>query len=247
MLVAGAAAALALAGCGDDSAPAPELAPAAVHEAPARVRDAGSFAFTAAYTREMPERRPERYLTFEGAVDLREGAGRLHADLSGLFAAPEGPPPPARPLELRWTRERLTAVLDGEEQTRGRDDARTGSGLIGRLPDEPTGVLELLEHAQGVRRAGGERVAGVATARFAAHVDPARSGGAVPAEFGLGLDGLLAEQRLPLQVWLDSDRLPRRIELLFRLRPLGGDDVPVLPARSVRAVYELSRFGRPVE
>jgi hypothetical protein len=123
-----------------------------------------------------------------------------------------------------------------------------GSGLIGRLPDEPLGVLELLGHAEGMRRVGDERVGDVGTIHFAGYVDPRRAGdGTVPAEFGLGLEQLLTERRLPLDVWLDADGLPRRIQYVFRLKPLRSEDTPVLPARSILGVYELSDFGDPVE
>ena len=123
-----------------------------------------------------------------------------------------------------------------------------GTGLIGRLPDEPLGVLDLLGHAVGMRRAGVDRLDGVSTVHFAGHVDPRRAGdGTVPAEFGLGLDQVLVEPRLPLDVWLDADGLPRRIQYVFRLKPLEAEDTPVLPARSITGVYELSDFGDPVE
>jgi hypothetical protein len=211
------------------------------------VRAERTFAFTATYTRELPDRSPETYLTLTGAVDVR-GSGRMEADLSALFAgSPEPVDELEEPFRLRWTPERLTAVVDGREQSRERADARVGSGLIGRLPDEPLGVLDLLGHAEGMRRVGDERVGDVATTRFAGHVDPRRAGGGtVPAEFGLGLEQLLAEPRLPLDVWLDADGLPRRIEYVFRLKPLESEDTPVLPARSIRGVYELSGFGEPV-
>ena len=68
----------------------------------------------------------------------------------------------------------------------------------------------------------------------------------MPAEFGLGLEQLLTEPRLPLDVWLDADGLPRRIQYVFRLKPLESEDTPVLPARSILGVYELSGFGDPV-
>ena len=241
-----------LGGCGGgegEGAAEPELTAASVREAPARVRAEGSFAYEASYVRRVPDEPEEEYLLLSGALDARNGSGRMEADLSRLF---EGLPEPgdklAEPIALRWTPERLTAVVDGREQSLGRGDAREGAGLIGRLPDEPLGVVDLLGHADGMRRVGSERVGGVATAHFVGHVDPRRAGGGtVPAEFGLGLEQLLAEPRLPLDVWLDDEGLPRRIEYVFRLKPLEADDAPVLPARSIVGVYELSAFGDPVE
>ena len=239
-----------LAGCGggeDETSSVPELSAAAVREAPARVRAERTFGFTATYTRELPDRPPETYLTLTGAVDVA-GSGRMEADLSKLFSdSPEPVDELEEPFRLRWTPERLTAVVDGREQSLPRAGARESAGLLGRLPDEPLGVLDLLRDAEGMRRVGDERVGAVATTHFGGHVDPRRAGdGAVPAEFGLGLEQLLAEPRLPLDVWLDADGLPRRIEYVFRLKPLEAEDTPVLPARSIRGVYELSAFGEPV-
>ncbi|HEX5800446.1 MAG TPA: hypothetical protein VFY02_10085 [Gaiellaceae bacterium] len=240
-----------LAGCGGeggDAAAEPELTAAAVREAPERVRAEGSFAYEASYVRRVPDEPEEEYLLLSGAVDVRDGSGRMEADLSRLLEGLESTDELAEPIALRWTPERLTAVVDGREQSLRRGEAREGAGLIGRLPDEPLGVLELLGQAEGMGRVGAERLDGVSTIRFAGHVDPRRAGdGTVPAEFGLGLEGLLAEPRLPLDVWLDAGGLPRRIEYVFRLKPLEAEDTPVLPARSITGVYELSDFGDPVE
>ena len=244
--------AAALAGCGGgggDVAAEPELTAAAVREAPGRVRAEGSFAYEASYVRRVPHEPEEEYLLLSGAVDARSGSGTMEADLSRLLEGlPESSDELAEPIALRWTPEQLTAVVDGREQSLRRGDAREGAGLIGRLPDEPLGVLALLGQAEGMRRVGAERLDGVSTIHFAGHVDPRRAGdGTVPAEFGLGLEGLLAEPRLPLDVWLDAGGLPRRIEYVFRLKPLEAEDTPVLPARSIAGVYELSDFGDPVE
>jgi hypothetical protein len=240
-----------LAGCGGgggDGGAEPELTAAAVREAPARVRAEGSFAYEASYVRRVPDEPEQEYLLLSGAVDARNGSGRMEADLSRLLEGLESTDELAEPIALRWTPERLTAVVDGSEQSLRRADAREGAGLIGRLPDEPLGVLALLGQAEGMRRVGADRLDGVATIRFAGHVDPRLAGGGtVPAEFGLGLEQLLAEPRLPLDVWLDAGGLPRRIEYVFRLKPLEAEDTPVLPARSITGVYELSDFGDPVE
>lgn len=236
-------------GAGGERAAGPELTAAAVREAPARVRAEGSFAYEAGYVRQVPDEPEEEYLLLSGAVDVLNGSGRMEADLSRLLEGlPESTDELAEPIALRWTPERLTAVVDGREQSLRRAEAREGAGLIGRLPDEPLGVLELLGHAEGMRRVGTDRLDGVATIHFAGHVDPRRAGdGTVPAEFGLGLEGLLAAPRLPLDVWLDADGLPRRIQYVFRLKPLEAEDAPVLPARSITGVYELSDFGDLVE
>ncbi|HZG35562.1 MAG TPA: hypothetical protein VEY87_06915 [Gaiellaceae bacterium] len=242
-LVLGGAAAVLLAGCGGGAAP--ELSPEAVAAAPDRVRAEGSFAFEAEYVREFPGKPDETYLTLEGAADVSAGSGRVTADLSGLFedAPTESGNPFEQPIELRWTRKRVTGVLDGEEHSLPRAQSRESGGVIGRLPDEPEGVLALLARARDVRRVGDEQVGDRETTRFAFTVDAGAGEGAVPAEFGLGLGALLAKPELPLEVWLDAQGLPRRISYVFDLKPLESGGKQVLPARSVHGVYELSEFG----
>ena len=239
-----------VAGCGGagERAASPGLSAESVREAPERVRAEGSFAFEASYVRRVPGKPDERYLVLTGAVDVRDGSGRMEADFSELVAPLPGTADELdEPIPLSWTRERLTARAGGEENSLSRARARTDAGVLGRLPDEPPAVVDLLGHAERVRRVGDERTGDVPTTRFSFVVDPFRAGnGSVPAEFGLGLRQLLAEPRLPIDVWLDPDGLPRRIEYVFRLKPLDSEGEQVLPARSVLGVYELSGFGEPV-
>jgi len=240
----------ALAGCGGDGGgSAPALVSAAVREAPARARAEGTFAFEARYVRQVPNQPDETYLTLEGAVDLRAGSGRMEADVSGLFEGlPDGGAELEEPVELTWTHTRLTAVVEGEEQSLPRARAREEAGLIGRLPDEPAALVALLGRAEEIRRVGDERVDGQSTVRFACSVDARRAGGTgVPAELAPAFEQALYGRRLPLEVWLDADGLPRRIEYLIRLKPLRGGGRQILPARVVRGRYDLFDFGAPVD
>ena len=239
----------ALAGCSGfgNSGDAPELAPSAVREAPARVRAEGTFAFSATYTREVPGKDDERYLTFEGAVDVAGASGRLEADLSTLLTYPRTNAPVDEPVELSWTREELVASIRGRQDARPRARARANGGLIGRLPDEPAALVELLERAEGIRRVGEEDIDERAVVRFSCSVDSRRAGAAgVPAELAPAFAQALYGPELPLEVWLDADGLPRRIEYVIRLKPLRSGGKQILPARLVRGTYELSGFGSPV-
>lgn len=229
-----------LAGCslGDSAL---DLQPAAVSEATARVRAEGTFAFSAIYIRQLPDEPDEEYLTLEGAVDVGSGSGRLTADLSLLL------PSFAEPVELAWTREELVAKLDGEQRETSRGQARESGGLIGRLPDEPAALVDLLGRAEGVRRVGDGEVDGRDVVRFSCSVEARRAGAAgVPAELAPAFEEELYGPQLPLEVWLDADGLPRRIEYVIRLKPLVSGGKRLLPARVVRGRYELSDFGERV-
>ena len=238
-----------LGGCGGgESGSAPELSAAAVREAPDRVRAEGTFAFEATYVRQVPDKPDETYLTLTGAVDVRAGSGRMRADLSALFAGvPESSAPFEEPIELSWTSEQLTAIVEGEPNSTPRARAREDGGLIGRMPDEPAALVELLGRAEEIRRLGDERVDGRPTIRFACFVDSRRAGAAgVPIELAPAFAQALYGPRLPLEVWLDADGLPRRIEYLIRLKPVASGGKPILPARAVRGTYDLSDFGADV-
>lgn len=239
----------ALAGCSGigDSGEALELPPSAVRKAAVLVRAEGTFAFSATYTREVPGKDDERYLTFEGAVDLARASGRLEADLSTLLTYPRTNAPVDEPVELSWTREEFVASIGGRQDARPRVRARASGGLIGRLPDEPAALVELLRHAEGVRRIGADEIDGRAVVRFACSVAARRAGSTgVPAELAPAFAQALYGPELPLEVWLDADGLPRRIEYVIRLKPLRRGGKQILPARLVRGTYELSAFGLPI-
>ena len=235
------------AGCGGSGPREAELAPAAVREAPSRVRSEGTFSFAVAYSREIEGRPNERYLELSGAVDVVAGTGRLRVSLAGLF---EGLPTSDtfdEPIELRWTPTAFRARIEREERSLSRMRARESGGLIGRLPDEPTAVVELLAEAGDVRRVGEERIDGRSTVRFSCTVDARRAGEAgAPAELTKAFEQALHGPTLPLDVWLDAEGLPRRVEYVVRLERVVSDGTQILPPRVVRGTYELSEFGEPV-
>ena len=196
---------------------------------------------------EVPDKEDEEYLTFVGAVDVTRASGRLEADLATLLSDPRTNAPVTEPIELSWTREELVGSISGKQFVRPRARARASGGLIGRLPDEPAALVDLLRHAEGVRRIGADEIDGQAVVRFACSVDARRAGSAgVPAEVAAAFAQALYGPELPLEVWLDADGLPRRIEYVIRLKPLRSGGKQILPARLVRGTYDLSEFGSPV-
>jgi hypothetical protein len=236
------------AGCsGGGSEEAPALSPAAVRDVPPRVREAGTFAFGAAYTREVEGRAPERYLGHRGAVDVVAGTGALQVDLSAVFAGLPSAERYEQPVELEWTPTELRVLIAAEQQSMPRAQGRASAGLLGRLPDEPEALVELLEEAEDTRQVGVERIRGGTTVRFTCTV---RARTAAAAGAPVELTGAFAEERhgptLPLDVWLDEEGLPRRIEYVVRLEPVVSQGKQILPRRLVRGTYELSDFGEPI-
>jgi hypothetical protein len=95
----------------------------------------------------------ETLLMLDGRVEPALGRGHVRADFSGLFAIPGASPSPGLEsvIELVWTPDELFARSPAQPDkgwtARSRADARTSSGLIGRLPDEVDGLVTVV--AQG--------------------------------------------------------------------------------------------------
>lgn len=238
---------LALAGCGgSETAAGPAGDPAELLErAPQLLREQETLAFSFHYTRTRADRADdgERYLEGEGALDLGADAGRMEVTLD--LGLPDDPFD--GPIELRWTRTRLTARVGGKSSQLEREHGRQSGGLVGRMPDEPAGLIGLLGRATEARDEGSETIDGVEVRRLSFVVDARAAGRArVPSELSLAAqEGGLGE-RLPLVAWVDGEGLVRRIAYEVRLpeqrqRPSGK---LILPRRTIRGVYDLSDFGR---
>ena len=140
-------------------------------------------------------------------------------------------------LSLSWTATDLTAVVDGERHTapRGSGD----NGIVGRVPNEPAGLLDVVGAATDVVVAGQEEVDGVPTTRFTGTVDPQAA-----VDAGLGTQGQLSIAELPslpVEVWVDGDGRPARIRF--------EADVPSLQGRTrtMTTTYDYRGWGEPVD
>jgi hypothetical protein len=231
-------AALALAGCagGEDEAAAPQSDDPAVLLARAadRLREQATFSYTATYTRTRSDQPndPLRYGETEGALDHAAKRGRmtLQFDL--------GLPELDDPITLRWNTAELEAELGGHVRRMARGQARRTGGLIGRAPDEPEALDELLEGGREARVVGEDEIDGEQTTHIAFNA-PTTVG--VPAEVAVGAgEGLLSE-RMPAEAWIDADGLARRLSYTLRFPATKA-----FPARTVVGVYDLADFGEPV-
>ena len=244
--LAGAVAAAALAACGggDAGAGAEATDPStAIRRATVRVRDANTFAFDAESTRTRTGEEPQRYLTADGELDLAEGRGRMTLDVSKLFdLGGRGNEALSQPVELWWDRTTLYGRVKGTVERASRAQAR--GSLIGRVPDEPAALVELLALADRPRKLGEERVGATDTVGYGFVVDArAVRKRRIPAE----APAALARRELPMEVWLDERGLPRRIAYVLESPPLRRDGRQILPARTVRVQYDLRAFGDDVD
>ena len=101
--------------------------------------------------REKRETDPiETLLELDGRTEPALGRGQILADFSGLFATPGASPAPSleTTIELVWTPGDLFARSPHEPSgawtNHSRADARTGGGVVGRLPDEVEGLVKLV-------------------------------------------------------------------------------------------------------
>jgi hypothetical protein len=202
----------------------------------------------------------ETLVTGTGRVEPSAGRGHWRYDVSALFAPPSettspgttsSPPatPPPAPLdvvEVIWTPTdiyvRVADVKTGSWESRSREDGRRSGGLIGRLPDEPLGLVTLVANSDP---------------REATPLDSADLGGAtaerwlvtVPLETATaaGVPPELPDAKamraqygitdLPIEVWVVDDTVRRlRVALHRDAAPYGGPDTTTttydwLPAR----------------
>jgi hypothetical protein len=237
-LAAAALAAAALAGCaGDDRDAAPEAsATELLAQAADRLREQATFSFESRSVRTRADRPddPETYAEVDGALDLERGRGRATLVLDLGLPDSGSQPGLDDPIKLRWDRRTLEAEIDGEARRLPREQARETGGLIGRLPDEPEALVELLELAMNARLLDAGTVAFVVDARRAG-----RAG--VPAEVApAAAEGRLGAE-LPFEAEIGDDGLPRRISYRIEQEPTAA-----LPARTIEVTYDLADVGEPV-
>jgi hypothetical protein len=186
------------------------------------------------------EKRPvdpvETLLTGSGRVEPARDRGHIRYDLSGLVAHPSPSPSAGTPevVEIIWTPDdvavRIAGVAHGDWQSRVRDEARVRSGLIGRLPDEVSGLLTLVAGSppdRTVRLEAAELDGSPAERWMVAVPVEVAAGAGVPADVpdADGIRRAYGIEEIEIEVWLVDGSL-RRLRLEFRREkaPYGGPD-----------------------
>ncbi len=187
--------------------------------------------------------------TATGRIDLPSGAGTMTVTIPfDTLMAPPGDAKAesaelaglSKPIELEWDRRSLVVRVAGGEPyriARGRDDASVG--LLGRFPDEPAGLLELLPaaadartirpHASDPANTAAHVRAAVRVDEFDRHRVPAQAPEAV-ASGQLGA-------ALRIDVWVDRGNRPLRMSYT-----MGS---AISPDRTTTVTYDYS-WGRAV-
>ena len=151
------------------------------------------------------------------------------------------------PVGLVWDADELRVELGGRERRMSRERAREDGGLLGRFPDEPPGLVELLSAAGEATGLGSGSVGDRETTGYRLPVELRAAGRAgVPVELSRAFAAGTGARSFALEVWLDEDSLPRRLAYVVQLDPVRARGRLVLPDRTVRVTYELSAFGEPV-
>jgi hypothetical protein len=231
LLAAAALAAVVLAGCaGGEEEASPDASPTELlAQAADRLREQATFTFESTFVRTRADRPNDEETFMEGAggVDLEQARGRATVELDlGLPDSGSGPGLDD-PVTLRWNPSRFEAEIGGEARQMTRGDARENGGLIGRYPDEPEALVELLELGTDARELGDDHVGFTVDARAASRAGAPATGP--------------VDTTLPMEVWVGDDGEPRRIAYRIEQAPTAA-----LPARTIVVTYELADLGNPV-
>ncbi len=160
---------------------------------------------------------------------------------------PDAPAPLDGPIELRWKPYDAEADDDGKSYEVDRDRGRLTGGLLGRLPDEATELIKLLESAMHVRERGAEEIEDVDVRRVC-RFDTRRRQGRRPSGALCRRAERCSWSRIATEARIDGDGLIRRIAYEVRLPEQRDRDSGrlILPRHTVRGVYDFSEFGGPL-
>ena len=202
-------------------------------------RAAGTVTFRFAGTRRpVGGGQSEDGVSGSGALDLDADAGAMTVDLSALLAGVPGAPgtPLGKPFTLRWAGDTLWARDPDSGGWRQSSRGDSSTGMVGRLPSEPAGLLRMLSAVDGAERRGDVWHATVDLPTVAAGfgVPADGNGAAASGRYGDALD---------VDVALDGDGRPTRISYRMHTPPPAGG----LPAHEVNVTYRYADWGRPVD
>lgn len=192
---------------------------------------AGSSRLNFTATTEIAGQEAPIVFTGEGEFDYEAQKGRFTYDLSELFAA-AGQDFGSEPAEIiidgtvfYMKFPALTSLLPGAKEwikfdleTLGQQQGVDLSQLQQLNQGDPTAILEYLRATGEVEEVGTEEVDGVETTHYRAIVDIDKAVAQAPAEskdqVQAQIDQLKAAglTELPIDVWIDGDGLPRKLE-----------------------------------
>lgn len=234
-------AALALAACGSgsDAAVSAEGDPSnsVLAAAASNATGAGSSKVDFTVTTQVPQHEGPVTLSGEGAFDYEAGRGRLAYDLGDLFAALGQTAPGAdEPVEIILDGNvfymkfgLLSSLVPGVKpwikfdlESLAQQEGFDLGGLQSINQGYPSQMLEYLRAAGSVEELGAEEVRGVETTHYRGVVDFDRAVELAPAELRDRVRQSIEEleessglTELPVEVWIDGEGRPARIQYSF--------------------------------
>jgi hypothetical protein len=259
-LVVGLLASVLSVACGD---PVDRAALRAVSGAAAEVQDARTFRMSFSMTMsDVPGTTSGSIaITGRGAFDYRRQAGRMTMDM-GSALGNLAPPGSARVdvvfegLVMYMRMPFLTRLIPGGKpwlkmdlETIGRQAGVDFAALSQMGQSDPTQYLNYLAGASDdVREVGKQTIGGVQTTQYHAELDLQNVLEQVPAEIRdkarasiEALEEALAEDAMPVDVWIDRRGLPRRMSLTYEMKAPESEDT-----FDIRYSAEISDYGTRV-
>lgn len=209
-----------------------------------RAADAGSSRVNFTVTTDVPGQDAPLVFAGEGEFDYAAQKGKLTYDLSDLFAA-VGQDLGSEPAEVildgtafYMKLPALTGLLPGAKDWIKFDLATLSQQQgfdFGQLQQgDPSALLEFLQATGDVEEVGTEQLDGVDTTHYRAMVDVSKALEQAPAQtkeqVQATLDQLEAAglSELPIDVWVDGEGLPRKVEYDLKVNVEGQEVQTVL-------------------
>jgi hypothetical protein len=246
--------------CGE---PVDQSALRAVSRAAAEVQDAETFRMRFSMTMSGIPNAPSESITIagRGVFDYRRQAGRMTMDMGSALGS-LAPPGSARidvivdGLVMYMRMPFLTRLIPGgrpwlelDLEEVGRQAGIDIAALSQVGQSDPTQYLTYLSGAsEDVREVSRQSIDGVATTQYHAELDLRKALEQAPAEVRERarasieqLDELLADDTMPVDVWIDRRGLPRRMSFAYEVKIPDSEDT-----FDVRYSLEIGDYGTRV-
>jgi hypothetical protein len=246
--------------CGE---PVDQSAVRAITQAAAEVQDAETFRMSFSMTMSGIPNAPSGSITIggKGAFDYRRQVGRMTMDMGSALGS-LAPPGSTRVdvimdgLVMYMRMPFLTRLIPGgrpwlalDLEEIGRQAGIDIAALSQFGQSDPTQYLTYLSGAsEDVREVGRQSIGGVATTQYHAELDLRKALEQAPAAVRERarasveqLDELLADDTMPVDVWIDRRGLPRRMSVAYEVKVPDSDDT-----FDVRYSLEIGDYGTRV-
>jgi hypothetical protein len=234
-----------------------------IKDAPSLAQSEGSFRMAITGTSELPEEAGGGRLNFSatGAIDATSKLGEATFTFSGEGGQAEAISGSMGEMDvvydftegfvmyMNWPffREQIPNAkkwLRMDLQKIGEEMGFDLAGLMQAGQGNPLQGLDYLKGASDIQEVGEETIRGIDTTHYEAVVEFDSLAETSPdvADSLENLKELTGIEEIPMEVWLDADGLPRRVEYVFDYNP--SDDAPVgTPSGQMEIANEFFDYG----